>query len=237
MCRCGWAGESCMQPDFGDSFPGELKLSPHRRPLAILMIDSLWEAKEWAYDSNFQPFSSHGTHKLITKILRHTKNTFFADPTEKYRKYNFDSFTPDGYYCVGCCHFLLTIWGKRRQCPWLNSQILHALKILAAHWLKIAGRGDKICSFFFFNFYCYSITVVCLFSPSLHPTPAEPTSLPHLHPPTRYVLFFFLFFFFNFSLWYNFRLSKNHVKFSYIPSIQLLQKLIYFTLYNNKNQV
>ena len=24
--------------------------------------------------------------------------------------------------------------------------------------------------FFFFNFYCYSITVVCLFSPSLHPT-------------------------------------------------------------------
>ena len=36
---------------------------------------------------------------------------------------------------------------------------------------------------FFLNFYCYSITVVCLFSPSLHPTPAEPTSLPHLHPP------------------------------------------------------
>ena len=36
---------------------------------------------------------------------------------------------------------------------------------------------------FFFNFYCYSITVVCLFSPSLHPTPAEPTSLPNLHPP------------------------------------------------------
>ena len=33
------------------------------------------------------------------------------------------------------------------------------------------------------KFYCYSITVVCLFSPSLHPTPAEPTSLPHLHPP------------------------------------------------------
>ena len=36
---------------------------------------------------------------------------------------------------------------------------------------------------FFFNFYCYSITVAHLFSPSLHPTPAEPTSLPHLHPP------------------------------------------------------
>ena len=36
---------------------------------------------------------------------------------------------------------------------------------------------------FIFNFYCYSITVICLFSQSLHPTPAEPTSLPHLHPP------------------------------------------------------
>ena len=38
-------------------------------------------------------------------------------------------------------------------------------------------------NFFKINFYCYSITVVCLFSPSLHPTPAEPTSLPRLHPP------------------------------------------------------
>ena len=37
--------------------------------------------------------------------------------------------------------------------------------------------------FLFFNFNCYSITVVCLFSPSLHPTPAEPTCLPHLYPP------------------------------------------------------
>ena len=36
---------------------------------------------------------------------------------------------------------------------------------------------------FCFGFYRYSITVVCLFSPSLHPTPAEPTSLPCLHPP------------------------------------------------------
>ena len=36
---------------------------------------------------------------------------------------------------------------------------------------------------FFFNFYCYLIRVVCLFSPSLHPTPGEPTSLPPLQPP------------------------------------------------------
>ena len=30
--------------------------------------------------------------------------------------------------------------------------------------------------FFLFFFYCYAITVVCLFSPSLYPTPGEPTS-------------------------------------------------------------
>ena len=36
--------------------------------------------------------------------------------------------------------------------------------------------------FFKKNFYCYSITVVCLFSPSLHPTPAEPPLPPSLPP-------------------------------------------------------
>ena len=39
----------------------------------------------------------------------------------------------------------------------------------------------------FFNSYCYSITVVCNFSPSLHPIPAKPTSLPHLYPPLDFV--------------------------------------------------
>ena len=33
------------------------------------------------------------------------------------------------------------------------------------------------------NVYCYSITVVCIFSPSLHHTPAKPTSLPRLRSP------------------------------------------------------
>ena len=39
--------------------------------------------------------------------------------------------------------------------------------------------------FFFFLtfFYCCSITVVYIFSPPLHSTPAKPTSFPHLHPP------------------------------------------------------
>ena len=36
--------------------------------------------------------------------------------------------------------------------------------------------------FFFKSFYC-SITVVCIFSPPLYPTPAKPTSLPCFYPP------------------------------------------------------
>ena len=32
-------------------------------------------------------------------------------------------------------------------------------------------------------FYCCSITVVFIFSPPLHPTPAKPTSVPCFHPP------------------------------------------------------
>ena len=40
-------------------------------------------------------------------------------------------------------------------------------------------RRTTIYLFIYFKiFYCYSITVVCLFSRALHPTPAEPTSLP-----------------------------------------------------------
>ena len=38
---------------------------------------------------------------------------------------------------------------------------------------------------FFFNiiFFFYSVTIVCIFSPSLHSTQANPTSLPHHYPP------------------------------------------------------
>ena len=38
--------------------------------------------------------------------------------------------------------------------------------------------------FFWINYFiCCSITVVCIFSPPLPPTPAKPTSLPCFHPP------------------------------------------------------
>ena len=35
----------------------------------------------------------------------------------------------------------------------------------------------------FIIFYCYSVTIVCIFSPSLHTTQAETPSHPHFHPP------------------------------------------------------
>ena len=37
-------------------------------------------------------------------------------------------------------------------------------------------------------FYCCSVTVVCIFFPSLDPTPAKPTSLPCFHPPPWFCL-------------------------------------------------
>ena len=61
------------------------------------------------YASNFQHFSSHGTYKLITKILRHTPKYILCWRDEKSR-YDFDSFTPGSYCYIGCGRFFyLTI--------------------------------------------------------------------------------------------------------------------------------
>ena len=40
-------------------------------------------------------------------------------------------------WAVGCG--LDTHERERGQCPWLDSQVLHVLKILAAFWFKIAA--------------------------------------------------------------------------------------------------
>ena len=50
-----------------------------------------------------------------------------------------------------------------------------------------AWKSGAIFFFLFFSsifqlFYCCSITVVCIFSPPLYPTPAKPISLPCFHP-------------------------------------------------------
>ena len=68
------------------------------------------------WSSNFQPFSSQGTYKLITKVLQHTEKYISCQPDKKNR-YNFDSFTPNGYCCVGCCHFLFDNLREKSAVP------------------------------------------------------------------------------------------------------------------------
>ena len=68
------------------------------------------------------------------------------------------------------------------------------LWFLVASWQSSAYRGTALisvltftwCCSFFLN--CCSLTVVCIFSPSLYPTPAKPTSLPCFHPPPWFCL-------------------------------------------------
>ena len=52
--------------------PKLLKLIQH--PVAIPVSNVRTE------QSDFQPFLSHGTYKLITKLLRHTKNMLYLLP-------------------------------------------------------------------------------------------------------------------------------------------------------------
>ena len=97
-----------------------------------------WRARlDWR---NNRPASCklfHLVAHIITKILQHTKNIYFCW-SDKKNRYNIDSFTLDGYGCVCCYFFYLTIKVQKGQCPWLNSQVFHVLKILA-HPVKIAS--------------------------------------------------------------------------------------------------
>ena len=76
------------------------------------------------------------------------------------------------YWCTACIPFIKKLFCGLHMFFWLFLFILFFWYILFY----------SIYIFYFLNFYCYSTTVVCLFSPSLHPTPSEPTSLPY-HPP------------------------------------------------------
>ena len=87
-------------------------------------------------EQRFSTFSYEGTHKLITKVLRHTKKYIFCR-SDKKMDIILISFIPDGYCCVGCCQFFyLTVYRKRSQWFGLNSQVLHVLKIFVARLLE-----------------------------------------------------------------------------------------------------
>ena len=71
----------------------------------------------------------------------------------------------------------VTYSGYRKSASFCNIPCLHP-DATSVFW-----NCSFLFFFFFKNFYCYSITVIWIFSPSLHPTPAKPISLPRLHPP------------------------------------------------------
>ena len=112
-----------------------------RQPKCLLK-DDLIEKMWFIYTSDFQPFPSHGTHKLIMKILWHTKKVFFANLTNN--RYDFDSYTGQLLLHWLSSFFFWTVSGKRGQCPWLNSQVPHVLKCFAAHQLKIVDINNGI---------------------------------------------------------------------------------------------
>ena len=72
------------------------------------------------------------------------------------------------------------------QCFLINSAIL-CLLIGAFNPFILKVIFFLFIYLFIYLFYCYSITLLCLFSPTLHPNPGEPTSLPPLHPPLGFV--------------------------------------------------
>ena len=58
---------------------------------------------------------------------------------------NFDSFLPEGYCCVGWCHFFAWQSKEKRSVPLINSQVLHVLEIIAVHQLKIIVLESILC--------------------------------------------------------------------------------------------
>ena len=69
---------------------------------------------------------------------------------------------------------------------------LHCKKLQSKFWDFLEAKINllpflvSVCTSVNHSFsyiYFYWVTIVCIFSPSLHPTSANPTSLPHLYPP------------------------------------------------------
>ena len=97
---------------------------------------------------------------------------------------------PKRWYLILHCRGRVRIIQEKELWNWCFGEFkLRKYKVLSAvRWsrklfYKIGRNTASFFKFFFKIFYCYSITVVCLFSPSLHPAPAKTPSLPHLHPP------------------------------------------------------
>ena len=93
------------------------------------------------------------------------------------------------FHSVEYCHYLYEVCLRYFKLECVGSGDLNTWSLLYSYKKYIPLFSILFIYLFiyllnFLNFfYYYSITVVCIFSPSLHPTPAKPTSFLHLHPP------------------------------------------------------
>lgn len=108
VCPCSY---SCFSLSGKPSSFNGFLIPPHFEvwpsPSTFLTVD-LVDFPYWTVttDQRFSTFSSHGTHELLTVILRHINNILYFLLIDKSR-YNFYSFMLDGYCGIDCCHFLI----------------------------------------------------------------------------------------------------------------------------------
>ena len=109
--------------------------------------------QQWSWDSELCVSSHHTqSHRAAIFNLLHLmahinellkscgtpQNIFFADLTKQIGIILIHSHRT-AIVVLAVVIFVFDDLREKRHCPWLNIQVLHVLKILAAHWLKIAG--------------------------------------------------------------------------------------------------
>ena len=97
-------------------------------------INVLRNLRQWF--SKF--FFSWHTHQLITNILWHPKNIFFANLTHK-KGVSLTHWRWMAVVVLAVVQFLFDSLRGKRSGPRLNSQVLHVIKILVAHQLNTTG--------------------------------------------------------------------------------------------------
>ena len=90
----------------------------------------------FCYSRDFQPFSSHGTDELITKILQHTKKIYHSFCQSDKKIGILLILSHWAAVVFGCCHFF--IWQSKGEVSSSNQIGIACFKILVAQLLKIA---------------------------------------------------------------------------------------------------
>ena len=171
---------------------------------------------EYSNSAIFKLFHLIAHTNYLLNFCRSPKIYFFADLTKN--RYDLDLFISEGYCCVGFCHFFYpTIWVKAGQCSWLNCQVSHVLKFLAAYGLKIASLIWS-----FFTYYFHSILFYTSFLRNLASTVAVQVLISWLSGFESLLTVLFLSLVFNyFAFLTNFRVWWNwHLEYTLWTCIQ-----------------